>query len=74
MCVLVDLLFVQFIFVVFSNVFSSNPNLIGVDGNAMDEKPLDKNWAHGVYHFVFLKYKNYFVMVFHFSIDEYFLC
>ena len=26
---------------------SSNPNLIGLDENAMDENALDENWAHG---------------------------
>ena len=45
---MVDLLLVQFIFIqsfrpIF--VFSSNPNLIGLDKNAMDEKALDEKWV-----------------------------
>ena len=39
LCLQVDLLFVQ--------RFLSNPNLIGLDENALDEKALDENWAHG---------------------------
>ena len=42
---MVDLLFVQFTFV--QPVFvQSLPNLIGLDENRLDEKALDKNWAH----------------------------
>ena len=44
----VDLLFVEFIFVLrlFVQRFSSNPNLIGLDENALDQKALDENWVH----------------------------
>ena len=48
----VDLLFVQFIFVqrLFLQRFSSKPNLIGLDENALDEKVFDENWAHAEHH------------------------
>ena len=49
---MVDLLFVQFIFVqrFFVQYISNKPNLIGLDRNSLDEKALNENWAHDISH------------------------